>query len=325
MHAGEDKRLDMDNAKNMSWTGASHWRYRTGATGMGMGAGQVGASAAQTGNGSKRSQASKSSNVPEPLDFTILLDMDDPPRIELEKSKRRKRAEPKSTAPDDSKTLLPEDYKYAVSTLGKYNLRREYISILYSGPRAVGSRGRDGGTEGGALDGDNDDDDGFAYGPSELDAAFDSTINGGGINGGVDGGVDGGDDWTVDNGGSVELAQAAHKVEQVEVSYCKAAKQVDVKSLKELMWRGISIVAGDRAAKGLDNPRDDIRFADVLATVPADNHAGRLEDLSVHLCFICVLHLANEHGLVVKGVDSLDGLLISNVPVDDEGKAVAVA
>jgi condensin complex subunit 2 len=53
---------------------------------------------------------------------------------------------------------------------------------------------------------------------------------------------------------------------------------------------------------------------DVLATVPASNPAGRLEDLSVHLCFICVLHLANEHGLVIKSVPELNSLLISNVP-----------
>lgn len=35
---------------------------------------------------------------------------------------------------------------------------------------------------------------------------------------------------------------------------------------------------------------------------------------AVHLCFICVLHLANEHGLVVRSVPQLDQLLISNVP-----------
>ena len=53
---------------------------------------------------------------------------------------------------------------------------------------------------------------------------------------------------------------------------------------------------------------------DVLSTVGARNPAGRLEDLSVHLCFICVLHLANEHGLVVRGAEGLDRLDLSNVP-----------
>lgn len=38
---------------------------------------------------------------------------------------------------------------------------------------------------------------------------------------------------------------------------------------------------------------------------------------AVHLCFICVLHLANEHGLVIKSVPTLDQLLISNVPTNN--------
>ena len=100
------------------------------------------------------------------------------------------------------------------------------------------------------------------------------------------------------------------QVDKVEVNYSRAAKQVDVRSLKELMWRGIQVVLARRAP----GAGGAIEFADVLASVPASNPAGRLEDLSVHLCFICVLHLANEHGLVVGAVPGLDRLLISNVP-----------
>lgn len=40
--------------------------------------------------------------------------------------------------------------------------------------------------------------------------------------------------------------------------------------------------------------------------------------LAVHLCFICVLHLANEHGLVIRSVPELDRLHISNVPQDQQ-------
>lgn len=295
VRAGGDSRLNLDNAKNMSWTGASHWKYRmTAADGI-CGVQKKGS---QTCSGNSNSR-----NVPEPLDFTILTDIEEPPRIDLDTSKRRKRAEKKTTAPDDSKTLLPQDFKYCISTLGKYNLRKEYIAIL----RGAGRGGR-GDASGHGNDGNLDvagdfggDDDGFAYGPSDANGSFE---------------LNGGDDWAVGNRpGNVELAQASHKVEQIEVSYCKAAKQVDVKALKELMWRGITLVVEKRVEQGLENPRNDINFSDVLATVPADNHAGRIEDLSVHLCFICVLHLANEHGLVVQGVDHLDGLIIGNVPV----------
>jgi condensin complex subunit 2 len=297
VRAGGDSRLNLGNAKNMSWTGASHWKYRmTAADGVGGPQKKV----SQTSRGSSNAR-----NVPEPLDFTILTDIEEPPRIELDTSKRRKRAEKKTTAPDDSKTLLPEDFKYSISTLGKYNLRKEYIAILRGvgrGGRGDVSRQGNGGNPDRAGD-FGDDDDGFAYGPSDPNDAFDSS---GGDN----------DDWAVGNRhGNVELAQASHKVEQIEVSYCKAAKQVDVKALKELMWRGITLVVEKRVQQGIVDPHNDVQFSDVLATVPAENHAGRLEDLSVHLCFICVLHLANEHGLVVQGVDHLDGLIIGNVPV----------
>ena len=121
----------------------------------------------------------------------------------------------------------------------------------------------------------------------------------------------GGDD---DN---LEVAQASHKVEKVHVNYSRAAKQVDVRSLKELMWNGIQAVLAQRGGISTeDNDGDDdvIEFSDILASVPAMNGAGRLEDLSIHLCFICVLHLANEHGLAVKGVPELNRMLISNVP-----------
>ena len=160
-------------------------------------------------------------------------------------------------------------------------------------------------------------------------------------------------------------AQAARRVDKVEVNYSRAAKQVDVRSLKELMWHGVHSVAAPHAGDADDDTAQQqqqqqqvLQFQDVLGTVPGRNPAGRLEDLSgegaavatcvvclggtagvpccmwpprsahthrhaappcpraVHLCFICVLHLANEHGLVINGVPELDQLHISNVPHD---------
>lgn len=56
----------------------------------------------------------------------------------------------------------------------------------------------------------------------------------------------------------------------------------------------------------------DVSFQDLIADVPPFSAAGRAEDLSVHLCFICLLHLANEHGLAVQGTESLDRLIVSH-------------
>lgn len=44
-----------------------------------------------------------------------------------------------------------------------------------------------------------------------------------------------------------------------------------------------------------------------------------LKDVSVPFCFICLLHLANENGLVLQGSDALDEL---SVAVDDQVQQV---
>ena len=56
----------------------------------------------------------------------------------------------------------------------------------------------------------------------------------------------------------------------------------------------------------------DVSFQDLIAHVPSFGAAGSVEDLSVHLCFICLLHLANEHGLAISGTESLDHLVVSH-------------
>lgn len=48
----------------------------------------------------------------------------------------------------------------------------------------------------------------------------------------------------------------------------------------------------------------------VLQEVPAVSAAGPLEELSVHMCFICLLHLANEKGLAITSTSDLAGLKI---------------
>lgn len=82
-----------------------------------------------------------------------------------------------------------------------------------------------------------------------------------------------------------------------------ASLQVDVRALKEIMWS--SIEPGQAASDG-----QMMSFQDVIADMPQNSAAGRAEDLSVHLCFICLLHLANEHGLVVEGTQELDQLRV---------------
>ena len=271
VHAGSTKDAHQSgNLRGMAWAGASHWRY-----------GKTTANGIQRPGVKEPFQKAAKSTV-EPFDFVDLLSSDDPV-IEVEKRpKRQKKKSAVKPDPIESKTLLPDDYKYSVDRLGRYMLRPDYISILQPKER------------GGAVR--------YGFGADNNDAFGDW--------GSAEDGQDLG--WDASLSGDLELAEASHKVEKVEVSYSKAAKQVDVKQLKELMWQGIQRVIKSKHHQEAGTPHDPIEFADIIATVPRENPAGSLEDLSVHLCFICVLHLANEHGLVVTWFPTMDRLTVSN-------------
>jgi regulator of replication initiation timing len=88
--------------------------------------------------------------------------------------------------------------------------------------------------------------------------------------------------------------------------------QVDVRALKQSLWH----IMGEQHDSHRHDPTPDsgLSFQKVLSSLSADNSVDNLADLSVHLCFICTLHLANEHGLSVTGVPTLDAMSIGNVP-----------
>ena len=150
------------------------------------------------------------------------------------------------------------------------------------------TRAFDDGEDGGADMGNYSDDDGAAGGD---DFGFDFSQLGAALEGDV-------------VGGGGELVAAPQRVEKVQLAYARSAKQVDVRALKALMWENVTTMADDSRC---------VSMHDVIARVMKGNAAGRVEDLSMHLCFICVLHLCNEHGLALSA-PTLDQMVISNVP-----------
>ena len=98
-------------------------------------------------------------------------------------------------------------------------------------------------------------------------------------------------------------------MERIDISYAKQSKQVDVKALKEAIWTrlveergregGQEQDRGEEEAELEDEHGGSIRFNRVIGSLPRDCKAGQMSDISVHLCFICLLHLANEHNLTV--------------------------
>ncbi|KAL1818079.1 hypothetical protein ACET3Z_020653 [Daucus carota] len=114
---------------------------------------------------------------------------------------------------------------------------------------------------------------------------------------------DGNDCGDVDE--SNTLVSQPRQVNKIEVQYDRKSKQVDVQALKETLWGSLQESQLQSVQGGT------ISFKDALAAFPDDCRAAEsLKDISPHLCFICLLHLANEHGLSIQGQESMDDLTI---------------
>ncbi|CAI9754444.1 unnamed protein product [Fraxinus pennsylvanica] len=122
---------------------------------------------------------------------------------------------------------------------------------------------------------------------------------------------EGGFGGTFDNGNSYSdiddsstLVSQPRQISKIEVQFDKTSKQVDVHSLKETLWDHM------QKLNETSIQEETVSFRQALASFPDECKAASVNDISPHLCFICLLHLANEHGLSIHGCPSLDDLTI---------------
>lgn len=138
------------------------------------------------------------------------------------------------------------------------------------------------------------------------------------------------------------------------VKYTKRAKRVDVKRLKESIWKGLEIFAppmegeeededvGGRFPQSVlsasiadssypqpvpppppDAPPADPRvFSSVVDSLQNAYPSDKLSDISTSYCFICLLHLCNERGLRIESARGAP--LRGEVFDDDEGTDLAI-
>merc|ERR1712013_544116 len=113
------------------------------------------------------------------------------------------------------------------------------------------------------------------------------------------------------------------KVDKIRVEYAVSAKKVNVRKLKLKLWDRIDGDLQlkkdshndeddediDMAAKENANAAQNVTFQDSLDSLPANISSA----ISIHMCFICLLHLANEKELqfVPKRIktDGDDGMM----------------
>ena len=100
------------------------------------------------------------------------------------------------------------------------------------------------------------------------------------------------------------------------VNFSRVAKRVDIKLLKDNIWRAITEgVAASNSSSNDNNgiSQREIKFNEVIKRVKTMYSPEQVKELSTSFCFICVLHLANEHGLTIEGNEGNDNLTIIGV------------
>jgi len=94
-----------------------------------------------------------------------------------------------------------------------------------------------------------------------------------------------------------QLVDAPRRVTAHQLSYSRVAKKVDVKRLKDNMWKSVTTVV---EADGESVEKPDCKFTEVMHGLGGFYPEKKMRDISVAFCFICLLHLANEEGLEIQ-------------------------
>lgn len=129
--------------------------------------------------------------------------------------------------------------------------------------------------------------------------------------------------------GSADLANAELKPESQfvtegrrarpeYVNFSRVAKRVDIKLLKDNLWKAIkpepdgALVADNETPEKEQTPvKIETDFTEVAQKIGKMYKPEEKKDLSTSFCFICILHLANEHKLDLSSNDKHDDLRIT--------------
>ncbi|RPD76481.1 barren [Lentinus tigrinus ALCF2SS1-7] len=130
---------------------------------------------------------------------------------------------------------------------------------------------------------------------------------------GFDDVYDGGDGGAPVEAGEQDLLAATQghtrRVKPEAVNYAKRAKRVDVRKLKENIWKGLDIVAAavedgedamDTDERPPTDPEEARSFTSVISGLHQSYPKDKMDEISTSFCFICLLHLANERGLKLE-------------------------
>ncbi|PQE20857.1 Condensin complex subunit 2 protein [Rutstroemia sp. NJR-2017a BBW] len=121
-----------------------------------------------------------------------------------------------------------------------------------------------------------------------------------------------------------QLVTQSRRLRPEYVQYARVAKKVDVRRLKEELWKGIGFSEPEQpnaSTTQLQTPQIDkmeedttLQFTTVMQNLQSVYPKQVMSDISTSYCFICLLHLANEKGLVIEKKEGLMELDIRKDP-----------
>ncbi|CCH61689.1 hypothetical protein TBLA_0F01460 [Henningerozyma blattae CBS 6284] len=122
------------------------------------------------------------------------------------------------------------------------------------------------------------------------------------------------------------------QLESNKVAYSRVSKKVDVRKLKNNLWKSIHKIVRNKKSlketnkKDMEEESNDnsnttnnthsngntiiIKFTEITYEISKMYPPQLRNDLSTSFCFICLLHLANEHGLKINNAENFEDLIV---------------
>ncbi|KAL1304625.1 hypothetical protein AAFC00_003590 [Neodothiora populina] len=182
------------------------------------------------------------------------------------------------------------------------------------------------GIPGGGLDDDADD---FVDAQDGLLPPLNDATSGAQAGAAPDGGLSPG--GSQEGAFGTQLVTQSRRLRPEYVQYARVAKKIDVRRLKEEMWKGIGFEEPTAPTPSKSNHQQqqqfivpktengEFKFTDVMNNLKNVYPKQQLGDISTSFCFICLLHLANEKGLVIENTPDFTEL---NVRQDPNAEAI---
>lgn len=119
-----------------------------------------------------------------------------------------------------------------------------------------------------------------------------------------------------------QLIPTLKRIQSVRVNYMKIAKRVDVRALKENLWNQLTPAPTPELEADEESDNQIVKselpeplvFSSVVKSLSSVYEPKKFQDLSVPFCFICLLHLANEHNLEIENNLEMSELVIKKEP-----------